>query len=418
MKDKKTILKWLFTTLWVLVGASVVVLLVAAIRKEEKVLCKGVNITIKGVNNNFFVDKNDILQAINDYIEGSPKGQPVVSFKLKAMENDLQRNIWVKKAQLFFDNNAVLQVNVLEREPVARVFTPEGTTFYVDSSYKMLPLSDKFSARLPVFTGFPSDKPVLSKADSALLIALTKISLAVQKDSFCMALIDQIDITAQRNFELIPKIGNTVITLGSAADVENKFKKLRLFYQNVMVKAGWDYYSVVGLQYSNQIVAKRKGAEDASSDSLRTLELMKLIAYNAELQASDSLQTIVQDNEHNSTNANLIQQSFQRDDEAENPAAVAAIGLSMLDNKKPVVKIAEPTKPVLKLPLTVNTIHPLKKPVIKKPVGIWKKPVVTKPTPNNVKPLTKQPAAVTAKPVVKQMKPLTKKPLVKPNNEY
>ena len=137
MVKTKTILKWTFTTLWVALGAGVLVLLVAAIKKEESQKCAGLNIVIKGVSNNFFVDKKDILNELNQYIDGSPAGQPLSYFNLKSLENDLQKNIWVKKSQLFFDNSRVLQIIVTEREPVARVFSSAGTTFYIDSSIAM-----------------------------------------------------------------------------------------------------------------------------------------------------------------------------------------------------------------------------------------------------------------------------------------
>ena len=390
MVAKKTILKWTFTTLWVAVCAAVVVLLVAAIRKEEKQQCSGITVNIKGVSNNFFVDKNDILNALNEFIDGSPVGQPVGSFNLKAIENELQKNIWVKKVQLFFDNNARLQVDVLEREPVARLFTNSGTTFYIDSSITMLPLSEKFSARLPVFTNFPSDKAVLTKADSALLKEVLTISMAIQKDSFRMAMIDQVDITAQRTFELVPKIGNTVIVFGDAVNAEEKFDKLLLFYKEVLTKSGWDYYSTVNVEYAGQVVAKRKGAEDKSADSLRTLQLMQLIAYNSEQLANDSLQMIAQDNERNTTDVNLIQQSIQRDDNAESFIAVETakpLGVPVIT--KPVM----PVKPPVKKTVAAQNHQPTAKPQIlapiKKPVTAKPKPATVKPVTNNIKPVNK-----------------------------
>ena len=100
----------------------------------------------------------------------------------------------------------------------------------------------------------------------------------------------------------------------TATDVEEKFNKLQLFYKEVMVKAGWNKYSVINLQYKNQVVAKRKGADDVKADSLRTLQLMQLIAVNAEKQAGDSLQTMQQDNEKNGADSIMIQQSIQRED--------------------------------------------------------------------------------------------------------
>jgi len=230
------------------------------------------------------------------------------------MERELQKNIWVKSAELFFDNNEMLQVIVNEREPVARVFTTTGTSFYIDRDGAMLPLSEKFSARLPVFTDFPSDKIVLSKADSILLKDIKTISLEIQKDSFRMAMIEQVDITPQRTFEMMPKIGNQLIVFGDASAAAEKFEKLELFYKNVMTKAGWNYYSIINLQYKNQVVAKRRGAEDFSADSLRTLQVMQMIATNAEKQASDSLQTMLQDNDKNTLDSSMIQHSIQRDE--------------------------------------------------------------------------------------------------------
>ena len=152
MEDKKRygIKRILLTTTWVLLGTGSVVLLVAAIQKRESSRCKRVEISIKGADNNLFVDETDILNAIRQVENGDPVGKTVGSFNLQKMEMQLEKNIWVKAAELFFDNNEVLRVNVQEREPVARIFTSTGNTFYIDQELMMLPLSEKFSARLPV----------------------------------------------------------------------------------------------------------------------------------------------------------------------------------------------------------------------------------------------------------------------------
>lgn len=292
-------------------------MLVAAIKIKDAHRCKGVEINIEGVNNNFFVDKSDILNSIRVIEKGDPVGKATGSFNLKMMETGLEKDIWIKAAELFFDNNEVLQVNVQEREPVARVFTTTGTTFYIDSELAILPLSEKFSARLPVFTNFPSDRKVLSKADSSLLMDIKNVSIAIQEDSFSMAMIEQIDINPQRVFEMVPKIGNQVIVFGDGNDVEEKLYKLKIFYKEIMVKAGWNNYSVINVQYKNQVVAKRKGAEDIMADSLRTLQIMQLIVERALKQANDSLQTIQQDNDRNTVDSSMIQQSIQRDESAQ-----------------------------------------------------------------------------------------------------
>lgn len=395
--------------LWTAIGAGTIVLLVAAIQKKETNRCTGVEINIRGVSNNFFVDKNDIMQTISSISDGRPVGKAVGSFNLNAIETALQKNTWIKNAQLFFDNNEKLHVDVLEREPVARVFTINGTTFYIDSTVAMLPMSEKFSARLPVFTNFPSDKRMLSKADSNLLSDILIISMAIQEDSFFMAMIDQVDITPQRTFEMIPKFGNSIIVFGDAGNVKEKLSKLRLFYKEVIVKAGWNKYSQINVQYKNQVVAKRKGADEVKADSLRTLQLMQSIAENAERMSGDSLQTITQDNDHNTTSNTIILQSIERDDNSSSTNTIEKPG--------PQEDTAN-AAPALPNPALVPISKQMPG-VVSKPAVVIKKPALVKSGENNSKQIVKPKPVEIKKPKLLMPKPLAKKPgVTKQGNEY
>jgi cell division protein FtsQ len=313
---KQIIFRWIRRTLWSAVGLGTLVLLVAAIEKKDAAHCKGVYINIKGVKNIFFIDRKDELDSIIS-IEGyNPVDEPISSFNLRAMEGKLTNNIWIRNAQLFFDNNDTLQIDILESEPLARLFTTGGNTFYIDSALNRLPLSEKSSARVPVFTGFPSDRIILAPQDSSLLRDIKTISLAIQEDPFSMGLIDQVDITPQRTFEMIPKIGNNIIEFGDATDAEEKLKRLKLFYQHVLLKAGMNYYSVVDVQYKDQVVARRKTAADITADSLKTEQLLQQIAANAEKQSSDSTQQVQTGGSDSVNNDNgVLQQPVESSDE-------------------------------------------------------------------------------------------------------
>ena len=387
-RPKINIKKFLFTLLWCAVAVAGIVLLQAAVHSQNVKKCKGVEIDIRGVNNNFFIDKADVLTTIKNFTGGNPVGRSMGSFNLRAIENNLEKDVWIKNAELFFDNNDVLQVSVDEREPAARLFSADGNTFYIDSSLKILPLSEKFSARLPVFTGFPhSSNLAMKAADSSLLRDVLLISEKLQADSFLMAMIDQVDITPQRNFEMLPKIGNQVIVFGDATDADEKFNKLKLFYKKVITTTGWSRYSMISLQYKNQVVAKIKGAEDKSSDSLRTLQIMQMIAERAERQAADSARTFLQDSEKNTADSTLIQQSMEREEPelGSLPAAApveSTTSSNTLSTGAAVVK-TETTKPaavatkpaaVKARPATITrpkpvAARPAAKPVAKPPAG-------------------------------------------------
>jgi cell division protein FtsQ len=314
-KTKINIKKIVATLLWMAIGVSGIVLLVAAVKSKNEKTCNDVVIEIIGVSNNFFIDKSDVLRIIRNFVGGNAQGRSIRTFNLAAIESHLEKEVWIKNAELFFDNNEVLRVSIDEREPVARVFTFSGNSFYVDSSLKVLPLSDKFSARLPVFTGFNHDPAFLSKADSSLLASIKEISMTLQADSFLMAMIEQVDITPQRSFEMIPKIGNQLIVFGEADDVAEKFKKLKMFYKAVITHTGWSKYSMINLQYKNQVVAKIKDAADKTSDSLKAFQIMQLIAARAARQAADSVQFPAPDNDRSTTDSSMIQQSVQREEE-------------------------------------------------------------------------------------------------------
>jgi len=352
--NKQHIVKVLIGSFWGALGAAVLVLLIAAMHKKNAAKCNGVDVEIRGVSTNFFIDEADIIGLIQREAGGKMEGRPVEKFNLKKLETGLENDVWIKHAELFFDNNGILKAIIDEREPVARIFSATGATFYVDSSNMILPLSEKFSARLPLFTNFPADTKVLKIADSLLLNNINNLAQIIMADSFLMGMIEQVDIAAGNSFEIIPKIGKQVIEFGDANNAGEKFNKLKLFYKNIMLKAGWNRYSNINLQYKDQVVAKLRNKEDVIADSLRTLQLLKLMADKAEAMASDSSlagQSADGNNEQIGTN-NVVQQNIT-------PGNINSI------TSEPTKPLVKPAKPALK-PVPMKT-KPLEKPIIKPP---------------------------------------------------
>jgi cell division protein FtsQ len=252
MKKKRAVRKLLLVGFWLCIAAGTLVLLVAAMNSQSSKTCKSYNIHIKGKTDQWFLDKKDIAALLTT--QGGLQGKAIKSFDLRKMENQLKSNVWVKDAELYFDNSRILQVRVEERMPLARLFTVAGNSFYIDSSGEKLPLSDKFSARLPVFTGFPSEKDKLNEADSVLMRDIIKISEYLVHDDFWMAQVSQIDIQPDRSFEIIPVVGNHIIQFGDGTAHEKKFKRLLLFYQQVLSKTGMDVYQKLNVRYARQVI--------------------------------------------------------------------------------------------------------------------------------------------------------------------
>lgn len=295
MTIKRNIRKLLLLSVVLVAGAGLLVLLIAAINKKNHQHCSGVDIAIHGNGKSQFLNKQEVMNLIAPDKTNTPRGKLLVSFDLKKMEAALKQNVWIRDAQLFFDNNGMLRVSVEERWPVARIFTVNGNSFYIDSSGRRLPLNSRMTIKLPVFSNFPVDTEALHGADSVLMQQVKQLSVFILNDPFWMAQIGQVDITPYRNFEMSPVIGRHIIAFGDGTDYEQKFHRLFLFYQQVGAKVGLDKYSVINVQYDRQVVATRKGIA-GKIDSLQALKnIQQLIDASKQLQ-NDTLSTTVDNN--------------------------------------------------------------------------------------------------------------------------
>lgn len=246
------------------------VLLVAAIRIKKNKVCQGFTIDINtSENGQWFIDKKDIVQLVTSNGTQTIAGRPLQSFDLQKMEMRLQRDPWVRDAELYFDSRETLHIRIDEREPVARIFTVTGSSFYIDSSGEHLPLSEKLSARVPVFTGFPADRKQLHGADSLLQVQVKQLGWFILQDQFWMSQIAQVEITPEKNFELVPTIGNHIIEFGNGNDYEKKFRRLMIFYRQVLRSTGMDRYPRINVQYAGQVIGIRPGVAGSRTDSVQ-----------------------------------------------------------------------------------------------------------------------------------------------------
>jgi len=289
LNTRKAIQKILFVSLWLVISSGMVVLLVAAIGKQKKDQCKDYSITIKSSQHNFFVDKKDVEQLLMTATKGNIKGQALLSFNLRQLEQLLKDNHWIYDAELYFDNRNVLYVTITEKEPIARIFTTEGASYYIDGWAKRMPLSEKVSVRVPLFTGFPEMKLMTTK-DSLLLADIKTMADFIRNDPFWATQVSQIDITADRNFEMIPVVGNHLVKLGNGEEIAQKFHRLFVFYNQVLSKTGFNKYKIIDVQYAGQVVAsKQTGTAKVDSVQLRK-NVEKLLQQSKEVQ--DDKETI------------------------------------------------------------------------------------------------------------------------------
>jgi cell division protein FtsQ len=289
VNGKSTIRKVLFITVWLCIAGGMLTLLLAAISKKNKGRCSGYVITLKGDQQNLFIDKTGVEHLVMKASGGKITGAPIASINMQVLEHELENNTWIRDAELYFDNKDVLHITVNEKIPAARIFTTQGNSFYIDSLGRKMPLSDKMSARVPVFTGFPGKK-TLTARDSVLLDQVRITANYIMNDPFWMAQVAQVDITSARTFEMIPVVGNHTVRFGSGEKMDEKFRRLFVFYKQVMSRTGFDSYKLIDVQYKGQVVAsKQDGNTKIDSVQLRK-NVEKLLRQSRESYTDTTIQ--------------------------------------------------------------------------------------------------------------------------------
>ena len=246
--------------LWSIAGALLVLLFIISWKAKEEKKCTSVNVELVGESTvALFMDEQEILEIIHE--KGIKPGLPIGAVNLNALEKNFQSIKWIKHAEMFLDNQQALQIKIEQRIPIARVFTASGSSFYIDKEGQRLPLKQLTVLRLPVFTGFLSDQEKMSAPDSLLLKDILHFTKAIKEDSFFMAQIAQINIASNGDFEMVPSLGDHLVLIGSAENIEEKLNNLYSFYKQVWVQSGVNAYQVLDCRFEHQIVALKKGMQ-------------------------------------------------------------------------------------------------------------------------------------------------------------
>jgi cell division protein FtsQ len=162
-------------------------------------------------------------------------GQLQKDLKVSAVEDYIRKMTEVKEVKVFTKIGSSWKIEVVVRKPIARIYNRYDETFYLDEDGFVMNSSALHTARVVVVTGYIKDR--ISSVSVPEIIHLKK----------------------NGDFVLIPLVGGQKIVFGTAKtdkEVSDKFKKLKVFYEEGIPYEGWDKYEEISLKYDNQIVCK------------------------------------------------------------------------------------------------------------------------------------------------------------------
>ena len=179
-----------------------------------------------------------------------PVGKSMDSIDTRRMEQALAGHPLIDGVECYKTPGGRVCVEVSQRLPILRVMGDGEDSYYVDSKGRVMPLSAKCVARLPVVTGHVSRDFATGP--------LHGFGLFLQQDPFWQAQTEQIHILPDQTVELAPRVGDHLIYLGKLKGYEQKLKRVRLFYEKALNRVGWNKYSRINVEFDNQIICTRR----------------------------------------------------------------------------------------------------------------------------------------------------------------
>jgi len=192
-------------------------------------------------SNNLFITKDSIKSAVIEII--TTKNIHKSSVHLKALEFELNKIELVRKSDVFIDVNGTMIIDIEQRKPIARFIDNKS---YLDEDGLVMPKSKYYSARVPVIKGYSNTQDQLD--------LIYKLTNYIKDDKFLSQSATEILIDSNSNFSIKLRDYRFKILIGQLNNLDLKIKNFKAFYINASANQILNKYSVINLQFDNQVV--------------------------------------------------------------------------------------------------------------------------------------------------------------------
>lgn len=183
--------------------------------------------------NKLLIEKNRDLNTIHK-----------VDLDLKKLELSINKQQMIQKADVFVSVDGVLKAVVKQKTPVGRVFDETGS-FYIDYEGNKMPLSDNYTARVPLLSG---EITVVKKEKLSEVLRMINEDEFLKKNIIGMQVLPSGGlIMANRNYDYKIDFGRTI-------NIEKKFKNYKAFFQKAVSDSTLNKYKRINLKFTKQVV--------------------------------------------------------------------------------------------------------------------------------------------------------------------
>lgn len=225
-------------------------------KKDSQRRFQTIDVRVKGIEDVYFVDEKQVLKSIMAEFPMLSAGLSMQEVNLHHIEKMVEKQGFVKNAEVFADLKGNVRVEITQQEPMARIVRPTAADGYISTEGVILPTSPTYTSRVMTVEGAFAEALLRKDNISESHPDLLELIRFIHEDEFWSAQITGLDIPRKNDIRLYQQVGRQVIEIGDATDLEEKFKKINLFYEQILPAKGWNAYSRVNVKYKGQIVCE------------------------------------------------------------------------------------------------------------------------------------------------------------------
>jgi len=204
------------------------------IAKTEVVFVGEKNLFLKPeMVNKLLIEKNQDLKTLTK-----------VDLDLNKLEKSISRHKMIQKVDVFVSVDGVLKAVVKQKTPLGRVFDETGS-FYIDYEGNKMPLSDNYTARVPLISG---EIAVVKKEK------LSEVLKMIAQDDFLKKNIIGIQVLPNGSLIMVNRNYDFQIDFGRTINIERKFKNYKAFFQKAVLDSTLNKYKRINLKFTKQVV--------------------------------------------------------------------------------------------------------------------------------------------------------------------
>jgi cell division protein FtsQ len=250
----KRIIKYILRIFgWLLLVFVLIAGLAFSSRETAEIKCSEIVIKYAG-NSSIQLSRKELTKMVRS-TDRNMIGKKLYKIDTEKIEAEVLKNKAVLTADAYKvvvgDSSGlkgVVALKVRHRMPVVRVISSQGN-FYMDKSGNKIPVSVNYASDVPLITGNVS--PDMAKTELLPFVEF------IQHNKFWRAQIKQIHVTGQNELVLTTLVGNQLVEFGTTRNMEQKFRNLRAFYDQVLANNNWNKYDRINLKFDNQVIAKK-----------------------------------------------------------------------------------------------------------------------------------------------------------------